>query len=108
MARKTAPKTARSPVTGAEIPLGAHPGNTGGKKGRSGAKPFWWRDFCRSTLADPRVQKRIQMAARNANTVGWASLIRTLAEYAEGVPEPMTMTPAERRRRIAELLGLGD
>lgn len=37
-ARKTPPRTARAP-NGSEIPLGAHPGNTGGKKGRSGRKP---------------------------------------------------------------------
>lgn len=28
-----------SPVTGARCPTGAHPGNTGGKKGRSGRRP---------------------------------------------------------------------
>src|SRR5689334_5686837 len=27
------------PQGGAQLPLGAHPGNTGGKKGRSGRKP---------------------------------------------------------------------
>ena len=36
---KTAGKTAVSPINGAEIPLGAHPGNTGGKPGRSGRLP---------------------------------------------------------------------
>lgn len=37
---KTAQKTATSPISGAEIPLGNHPGNTGGKKGRSGRRPL--------------------------------------------------------------------
>lgn len=46
---KTAGKTAVavSPLTGATIPLGAHPGNTGGKPGRSG-RP---KDKVRAALA---------------------------------------------------------
>ena len=39
--------TARSPLNGAEIPLGAHPRNTGGKKGRSGRPPSAMRELCR-------------------------------------------------------------
>jgi hypothetical protein len=36
----THPKTAKpSPRSGVRLPLGAHPGNTGGKKGRSGRRP---------------------------------------------------------------------
>ena len=38
--------TARSPLNGAEIPLGAHPRNTGGKKGRSGRPPSAIRERC--------------------------------------------------------------
>jgi len=38
---KTATKTAKpSPRNGNVLPLGNHPGNTGGKKGRSGRKPL--------------------------------------------------------------------
>lgn len=98
----------RSPRSGAECPTGAHPQNTGGKKGRSGPKPMWWKEFCRQTISDPEVQRTIQEAAKDPSTPGWASLIRTLAEYAEGVPEPLQLSPEERRARIAELLGLGD
>lgn len=37
---KTAPKTARRPANGGPaLPLGNHPGNTGGKPGRSGRRP---------------------------------------------------------------------
>jgi hypothetical protein len=46
---KTAGKTARvavSPLNGAKIPLGAHPGNTGGKPGRSGRIPSAVREAC--------------------------------------------------------------
>ncbi len=56
-AKKTAGKTAGrrsapSPLTGATLPLGAHPGNTGGKKGRSGRLPSIVRDFAREAFAD--------------------------------------------------------
>ena len=40
-------ETARSPLNGAEIPLGAHPRNTGGKRGRSGRPPSAMRELCR-------------------------------------------------------------
>ena len=103
---KTAARTATSPLSGGVIPLGNHPGNTGGKKGRSGAKPLWWKEFCRTTISDPKVQKVIARAAADPKTQGWTSLIRTLAEYAEGLPSPITLTSEERRARIAELLGL--
>lgn len=52
--RKTAAKTAVSPLNGAEIPLGAHPGNTGGKPGRSGRPPSAVREACRLSF-DERI-----------------------------------------------------
>jgi hypothetical protein len=52
MADKTGFKTAKSPKGGAELPLGAHPGNTGGKKGRSGRKPAAWKEACEKALQD--------------------------------------------------------
>jgi hypothetical protein len=45
--RKTASKTAFAPAPpqgGARLPLGAHPGNTGGKPGRSGRPPDEFRE----------------------------------------------------------------
>jgi len=36
-----------SPLNGAVCPTGAHPGNTGGKKGRSGRPPALVRQACR-------------------------------------------------------------
>ena len=37
-----------SPKSGATIPTGAHPGNTGGKKGRSGRRPYAFALFAHS------------------------------------------------------------
>ncbi|MDB4893566.1 MAG: hypothetical protein JWL61_5421 [Gemmatimonadetes bacterium] len=39
-------------MNGAQIPLGAHPGNTGGKPGRSGRPPNELREAFRSVLPD--------------------------------------------------------
>jgi hypothetical protein len=41
-----------SPRSGYRLPLGRHPGNTGGKKGRSGPKPSAVRQLMREGLAD--------------------------------------------------------
>ncbi len=88
-AKKTAATTARSPINGAEIPLGAHPANTGGKKGRSGRKPMAFRVFCADILDDPETQERIRAAAQDPTTPGWVGLIKLLASYAVGPPIPM-------------------
>ena len=41
-----------SPISGAECPTGAHPGNTGGKPGRSGRPPNELREAFRNVLPD--------------------------------------------------------
>ena len=64
---KTATKTAKvavSPINGAEIPLGAHPGNTGGKKGRSGRPPSELRRLMREGAAD-RLPRLMMIADGN-------------------------------------------
>lgn len=48
----TVARTARSPVNGAEIPLGAHPANTGGKAGRSGRPTNEIRELMRGALGE--------------------------------------------------------
>ena len=55
-AKKTGDKTGkatvmRSPRNGASCPTGAHPGNTGGKKGRSGRRPDAFRELL-ATIRD--------------------------------------------------------
>lgn len=61
-AKKTANKTAKpSPRSGVSLPVGAHPGNTGGKKGRSGRLPSMIRDLAREGFAD-NLDTLIQMA----------------------------------------------
>lgn len=51
--RKTGKKTGRrvvSPINGAVMIAGAHPGNTGGKPGRSGRRPNWIRELAGALL----------------------------------------------------------
>ena len=44
--------TARSPLNGADIMIGDHPRNTGGKRGRSGRPPSAIRIRCRGSFAE--------------------------------------------------------
>ena len=53
---KTATKYAKpSPRSGVSLPLGNHPGNTGGKKGRSGRKPDLFYQRAKQLCNDPKV-----------------------------------------------------
>lgn len=62
--RRKSPGVAVSPLNGAEIPLGAHPGNTGGKKGRSGRPPSELRRLMREGAAD-RIPRLLMIADGN-------------------------------------------
>ncbi len=101
--RKTANKTARaSPRSGVALPLGAHAGNTGGKKGRSG-RP---RDEIRAMLLDgaeaaiPR--HRAQLESDDP------TLIRSAAEafLRYGVGRPEAISVEEVRERVAKTVDL--
>lgn len=80
---KTAKKTAKpSPRNGNRLPLGNHPGNTGGKKGRSGRKPLAFKQFASSLAQDPTFQDSLKRAAQ----AGDVSAIKLVIQYAEGLP----------------------
>lgn len=87
---KTAPKTATSPKNGAVIPLGAHPGNTGGKKGRSGRKPSTFAGFVRTLHDKADVRKAIESAASDETSKGFAPVLKLMAEYDPERPAPPT------------------
>lgn len=80
---KTAAKTAKSPKNGAEIPLGAHPGNTGGKKGRSGRKPDSFKAFAVELARDPQFLAAVKVKALE----GDVSAQKLVIQYAEGLPK---------------------
>jgi hypothetical protein len=98
-APKTANKTAKSGRNGNEIPLGNHPGNTGGKKGRSGAKPLAFKAFAVSLAMNPEFQAALQKAA----LAGDISAAKLVIQYAEGLPPQtvqVTMSQDEARARL--------
>lgn len=94
---KTATKTARpSPRSGVRLPLGAHPGNTGGKKGRSGRKPEAFTNFLARLRQDPRLHQAIEAAAMDATSAGFKSALKVLTDYDDA-------KPAEKRELSGKL-----
>ena len=75
-----------SPISGSNLTPG-NPGNSGGKKGRSGRKPYAWKEFCAKTLEDEDTRTAIERALRDTDTPGYPALLKTIAGYAEGLPE---------------------
>ena len=86
-------RTMRSPRSGAEVPTGAHPKNTGGKKGHSGRPPGTWAEFMRQLRADPKVQAAVKEAATDHTSPGFRSAVKLLADYDDE-------KPAEKRQIV--------
>lgn len=85
---------------------GGNPGNSGGKKGRSGRKPLAFKRRCAEVLHENAVWKEIKTAARDRHSPNWVALLRWLAEYGEGLPpEEFTVDLRDRRdHALAKLL----
>lgn len=92
---KTAPKTGPDewthrapppPQGGASLPLGAHPGNTGGKAGRSGRPGKEWGAFCLSALRREVTQKEIERRLGDSKAREYAALVKVVAAYGVGEP----------------------
>ena len=75
-----------SPKSGAEVPTGAHPKNTGGKPGRSGRPPQILIDFCRNLVADEAVQAQVSTILRNGDHPHFVALWKAVADRAYGKP----------------------
>ena len=92
-------KTAKSPINGAEIPLGAHPGNTGGKPGRSGRPPSVVRDVC-----SLRFEERVPLLANIAD--GTAPLSERCPQCGyEGADAGLGTVETRDRLRAIDMLG---
>ena len=85
---KTGKKTATvvSPRSGAPLTPGAHAGNTGGKKGRSGRKPDALKAACAEALDSPDVQDAVRRILSDADHPAWATVFKAVASYAYGPP----------------------
>lgn len=86
-ADKTPIKTARpSGRNGNVLPLGNHPGNTGGKKGRSGRRPQAFKDFLARLRQDPTLHEALERAARDETSRGFASALKVMTDYDDDKP----------------------
>lgn len=81
---KKTPGLAVSPINGATLPAG-NPGNSGGKKGRSGRPPGEFRDFLHRVRQDPKVRTAFRKAAQDPDSRGFAAVLRILVEYDRGI-----------------------
>ena len=104
---KTAGKTARtrlaetmgiklappSPLTGAQLPLGNHPGNTGGKKGRSGRKPAEWTVLCQELASNRGQVKRLKRILKDEHNKNFGAITKLVTEYGFGkAPQRIQMS----------------
>lgn len=88
--KKTAMRTAKpSPRNGNRLPLGNHPGNTGGKPGRSGRRPSEVTAMCQRLVHDHNLLETVVLAIAqdpNASRSERIAATRLLLEYGEGKP----------------------
>jgi hypothetical protein len=100
---KTAKKTARrfappSPRSGVQLPVGNHPGNTGGKKGRSGRKPDWFREWCEELLADPQSKQATEQIIRDKDHPARPAMVKLLVEHRYGKPSQVIGVATEGQK----------
>lgn len=95
--QKTALKTGDlappSPSGGARLPLGAHPGNTGGKKGRSGRKPEAFGKLLARLRNSPELAHSLEAAIKDHESRAFASALKVLTDYDDE-------KPAEKRQIV--------
>lgn len=112
---QTATQTARpSPKNGNRLPLGAHPGNTGGKKGRSGPKSLDFYVQCQGAV-DNHVLPKVIAVVKERSPVGkkgqpdgayWAAA-NFLAKYARSPAMP-SMQLSQESGKVTVTLDLGE
>jgi hypothetical protein len=82
MARKTATKTA----TGVPFAQGEDKRRGVGKKGRSGRKPSWLKEFCDDLLADPKCKAAVRKILKNPAHPAFATMWGKVTDRAHGKP----------------------
>jgi hypothetical protein len=114
MTVKTAKKTARpSPRSGVSLPVGNHPGNTGGKKGRSGRPPRKLKEMLAKLRMDTRAQLALIKAARDSENPSFRTAWTIATSYDEEAPAKrvehsgtIKMRHEEAEARFAEIVGI--
>lgn len=87
---KTATKTAPAPKHGGfRLPLGNHPGNTGGKKGRSGRPPVKkFAEFLAELRDDPEgLRKTLEVVAQSPESRNLGHVLKLVRDYDPDAPE---------------------
>lgn len=79
----TPPKPRRNLFNGAAI-IPGNPGNSGGKKGRSGPKPEWYREYCRGMITAPATRKAVKAILANPNHPHFPGIYKTVVEQGFG------------------------
>ena len=98
----------------AQLPLGAHPWNTGGKKGRSGRKPNAFKEMCRLLASSDLVWSSVQLILLNPNHPSFVGALKWASENGYGKPaqkidlkgdirSPGKLTRDEMREELAKL-----
>lgn len=73
-----------SPRSGSEIPTGAHPGNTGGKKGRSGRKPNEFKALMQELASSPDAEKTLRAIIKDKKHPKAIEAIKHVTEHGYG------------------------
>ena len=85
--KKTAMKTAKpSPRSGVALPAGAHPGNTGGKPGRSGRRPDEFKAMMRRLVNRKDVAAAFRSILLNPEHPEFLRAFKLAAEIGYGRP----------------------
>lgn len=88
MGEKTAQKYApRPPRGGAQLPLGNHPANTGGKPGRSGRKPDEFKALCAALASGDMTIAQVEAILGDAKHPAFVAALKWATENGYGKPK---------------------
>jgi hypothetical protein len=91
---------------GGKIRTGGNPGNSGGKKGRSGRPPMRFKSFLAEMRQDPLVHAELQETLRDRESRHYPAALKVLTDYDDELPA--NMTPEERVARLQEFMRLAE
>lgn len=78
-------------------------GRGGGKKGRSGRRPNWYKEWCESLLTRASTRKSVRRILRDPDHPAFATMWKALADRAFG--KPGQSIEVEGRLTLADLVG---
>ena len=74
-------------LNGGRLNAGGTPGNSGGKKGRSGRRPDWLRQFCDNLLASAKCKAQVRAILGDKDHPAFATMWKAVSERAHGKAE---------------------